>query len=216
MKNKYHYPLMLITLIFLVSCSGESIQEGQKKEKINAKVEIAKMNPQAQQLSYSGKVEASHFATLSTRISGNILSIKVDAGQQVKKGDLLIAINNSDLQAQKAQIKAAQSEAKAAFEAPTTFVKIDDYDFLKAHNVPYLVPWIMPEGNNIGSAKINNENAISQGLTFRDLKQTIKDTHDWWYSEALTDDQRNKFELKPESVLLKEKSILRDWKKLNQ
>ena len=105
-------------------------------------------------------------------------------------------------------------EAQTAFDVDSSFVKIDDYAFLKEHNVPYLVPWIMPEGNNKGSALINNEKAIAAGLTFRDLKQTVKDTHDWWYSDALTEDQRNKFEMDPESALAREASILSDWKAL--
>lgn len=116
MKNKYQYTFMLIAIIFLAGCSGESSQQEQKKEVIKVKIETAKMDPQAQQLSYSGKVEASRFATLSTRISGNISTIKVIAGQQVKKGDLLLTISNSDLYAQKAQVKAAQTEAKAVFD----------------------------------------------------------------------------------------------------
>jgi len=31
--------------------------------------------------------------------------------------------------------------------------------------------------------------------------------------EALTDERRNKFEQKPDSILLREKSILKNWKK---
>lgn len=116
MKNKYQYTIMLIAIVFLASCSGEPTQNEQKKEVISVKIETAKMDPQAQQLSYSGKTEASQFATLSTRISGNISSIKVIAGQHVKKGELLITISNRDLLAQIAQVKAAQVEAKAAFD----------------------------------------------------------------------------------------------------
>ncbi len=104
------------------------------------------------------------------------------------------------------------AEAKTAFDVESTLVKIDDYDFLKKNEVYYIVPWIMPEGNNIGSALVSNAKAKANGLTFRDLKRTMKDTYDWWYSDALTDERRAKFEKKEGSILMKEKEILDAWK----
>ncbi len=105
-------------------------------------------------------------------------------------------------------------QAKRAFEADVSFIKIGDYEFLKQQKLFHLVPWIMPEGNNKGSARINNEKGINAGLTFRDLKTTISDTYDWWYSDALTDDQRNSYELDPESTIMREQPILEAWKSL--
>ncbi len=106
--------------------------------------------------------------------------------------------------------------AKDAFDVESTFVNIDDYEFLKENRVPYLVPWIMPVGNEYGGARINNQKAIENGLTFRNLKDTVKDTYQWWISDSLTDERRNKFELKPDSILLREKSIIENWKKLKK
>ena len=107
--------------------------------------------------------------------------------------------------------------AKVAFDVESTFVNIDDYDFLKESNVPYLIPWIMPEGNNYGTARINNQKGIKNGLTFRDLKDSVKDTYRWWISDSLTNERRNKFELKKaDAILLREKSIIENWKKLQK
>jgi 2'-hydroxyisoflavone reductase len=103
-------------------------------------------------------------------------------------------------------------EASGAFDAQCSFTAIDNDNFLKENGVPYLIPWIMPEGNNYGTARISNEKGIREGLTFRDLKVSVKDTHQWWYSDALTDERRNKFEQKPDGVLLREESILKNWK----
>lgn len=100
-------------------------------------------------------------------------------------------------------------KAKTAFDSESTLVQIDDYDFLKANNVPYLIPWILPEGNNYGSARASNEKAVENGLTFRPLKETITDIHNWWQSQP--DDRRKQFEEKPGSVLLREKDILAKW-----
>lgn len=105
------------------------------------------------------------------------------------------------------------NHASEAFDVESTFVNIDDYEFLQENNVHYIVPWIMPEGNNYGSARINNQRGIENGLTFRNLKESIKDTYQWWTSDALTDERRNKFELKSNSILSREKSIIENWRK---
>src|SRR5690606_17766093 len=54
-------------------------------------------------------------------------------------------------------IYAFAEEAKQAFDVETSFVKIDDYDFLKAEEIYNIVPWIMPVGNDMGSARVNND-----------------------------------------------------------
>ncbi|MEO1258647.1 MAG: NAD-dependent epimerase/dehydratase family protein [Bacteroidota bacterium] len=106
-------------------------------------------------------------------------------------------------------------EAQKAFDVESNFVKINDYEFLKENEVHYIVPWIMPEGKNIGSAMIDNRKAISNGLTFRPLLGTMQDTHRWWYSDALTQEKRDVFELKENSILMREKEIIALWKKRN-
>jgi len=103
--------------------------------------------------------------------------------------------------------------AHAAFSAPVSYVNIDDYEFLKKHKVPYLVPWVMPEGKNYGSSLVSNRWAIENGLTYTPLASSVRDIHDWWYSDALTEERRQKFEGKKGSVLLEEKNIIAAWRK---
>ena len=102
--------------------------------------------------------------------------------------------------------------AHAAFNTPISWQMIDDYDFLKENGVYYIVPWIMPEGNNWGSARVNNEHAIKNGLTYTPLAKTVRDTHDWWYSDTLTHERRARFEENSKSVLVRETEILKAWK----
>ncbi|MFK7773910.1 MAG: NAD-dependent epimerase/dehydratase family protein [Saprospiraceae bacterium] len=102
---------------------------------------------------------------------------------------------------------------KNALEVKSTFVKIDDYDFLKENNIHYIVPWIMPTGKNHGSAKANNQKSIKNGLTFRPLTESIKDTWEWWNSDAVSQAQRDKVGSDPKSVLALEKSIIEKWRK---
>jgi 2'-hydroxyisoflavone reductase len=104
-------------------------------------------------------------------------------------------------------------EAKKAFDVENEIVMIDDYAFLKEHDVYYIVPWVMPEGNNAGSSLTSNVHSINHGLTYTPLVQTMKDTHDWWYSDALTEERRQKYEGNPKVVLNREAAIIEAWKK---
>jgi len=107
-------------------------------------------------------------------------------------------------------------EAKQAFQIESRLLPIDDYDFLKENGVSYLIPWIKPEGDNYGTARANNKKGIKAGLSYRDIKTSMREMHQWWYSDALTDERRDKFEQKPNSVLLNESMIIERWKKLQK
>lgn len=103
-------------------------------------------------------------------------------------------------------------KAKDTFDVENDFVYINDYDFLKENKIYYIVPWIMQDKYNYGSARINNSLAKENGLIFRDLKTSIKETHDWWYSDNLTDERRAKFEQRKGSMLVREKELIKKWK----
>lgn len=66
-------------------------------------------------MSASGKIEAVNNANLSTRMMGFVKSVHVKVGDKVRQGQLLVAINNQDLQAKRAQVNASITQATAAF-----------------------------------------------------------------------------------------------------
>lgn len=129
-----------------------------------------------------------------------------------KKSGTFNAVGPKDKQ----NVHAFVEEASKAFDTDSSFVKIDDHDFLRANGVEYIVPWIMPIDGNEGSAMINNQKAINNGLNFRPLTSTMKDTYDWWYSSAVSQDRRNEVEQDANSILARESSIIEQWKKRNQ
>lgn len=114
--KKTIYTLALASLgLFATSCGSD-----EKKEAANegTAVEVQVETPAAtgeRFLTASGKIEAVNSANLSTRMMGFIEDIHVKVGDKVKKGELLISINNSDLQAKRAQVNAGITEAEAAF-----------------------------------------------------------------------------------------------------
>ncbi len=103
-------------------------------------------------------------------------------------------------------------EAATAFPTKNNYVLIDDYDFLESNGISDLVPWIMPTGNNYGSSRASVEKGVESGLSYRPLKTSIKEMHDWWVSNSLTEKQRNKFEKDPKGVLQNELKIIQKWK----
>jgi 2'-hydroxyisoflavone reductase len=98
---------------------------------------------------------------------------------------------------------------RAVTTAETTWTWIEDYDFLATERLTYAIPWLMPRGDNLGSAQINIERAIGAGLGFRPLATTVEEMLDWWHSDAVPPERRvnPRFVLTPE----REREILTAW-----
>jgi 2'-hydroxyisoflavone reductase len=99
---------------------------------------------------------------------------------------------------------------RAATSSEVGWTWIEDYDFLVENQVFYAIPWIIPLGDNLGSQRINIDGAKAAGLTFRPIAQTTMETLDWYYSDALTDEER----ATPPMVITAEKEaqVLAAWK----
>lgn len=78
----------------------------------------------------------------------------------------------------------------------------------------HITVFVVADGNNYGTARIDNSKALENGLSFRLLKDSITDSLDWWYSDAVNENRRNIFENGPNSIFLKEKFLLEKWKAL--
>jgi 2'-hydroxyisoflavone reductase len=98
----------------------------------------------------------------------------------------------------------------AVTTAEKTWTWIEDYDFLEAQRLQYAIPWLMARGDNLGSAQINNERAVAEGLRFRALAETVEDMLAWWHSDAVPAERR----AEPRFVLTpaREREILAAWK----
>jgi 2'-hydroxyisoflavone reductase len=99
---------------------------------------------------------------------------------------------------------------RAAVTAPVSWVWVDDYDFLEANRLRFAIPWILPRGDQVGAMRINHERAVAAGLTYRPLAATVRDTIDWWYSDAVTEERRQnaRFAISAE----REAEILAAWR----
>ena len=115
--KKYIYLITLsTTALFVTSCGSEDKKTVvDNSPAIAVEVSQVEANGNSPFLSVSGKIQATNSADLSTRMMGYVNKVYVNVGDKVSKGQLLVSINNTDLQAKKAQVNAGITEATAAF-----------------------------------------------------------------------------------------------------
>lgn len=107
--------ILSITAVFLTSCGGDKKEPIKTEPAIAVKVSGTSADTNSPFITASGKIEAENSANLSTRMMGYVTKIHVQVGQKVGAGQLLVSINNTDLQAKKAQVDASILQATAGF-----------------------------------------------------------------------------------------------------
>ncbi len=112
---KKYIALILVTII--VSCGKKKAETSVNNDPaIPVKVQKVVSNENASFISVSGVVQAESSADLSTRMMGFVNELYVKVGDKVTKGQLLLSINNSDLQAKKAQVEASIIKAETGLK----------------------------------------------------------------------------------------------------
>jgi RND family efflux transporter MFP subunit len=109
---------VLLTPLFVLlfsSCNGEKKNTSAEEPAISVKISGVSEDNKGQFITTSGKIEAENSANLSTRMMGYVTKVHVQVGQKVSAGQLLVSINNSDLQAKKAQVDANILQATAGY-----------------------------------------------------------------------------------------------------
>ncbi|VXB53335.1 RND family efflux transporter, MFP subunit [Flavobacterium sp. 9AF] len=107
--------LIIATTLTLVSCGSDKKEAVNNTSAIAVKVAGKSTNDIHPYVSASGKIESESSANLSTRMMGYVTKVNVKVGQKVNAGQLLVSINNTDLQAKKAQVDASIIQATAAY-----------------------------------------------------------------------------------------------------
>ena len=111
------YIIILITTLVFTGCGKkDKTALADNTPAVNVKVNTIATNNEQPFISASGKVQASNSAELSTRMMGYVTNVYVNVGDKVQKGQLLLTINNSDLQAKRAQVNANITEATVAYQ----------------------------------------------------------------------------------------------------
>jgi len=112
-KYLNNYLILIVTIVFLFSCSGKkqnnSNYGGQAALTVNGLI----LEPQELEevIQVTGTILANEEVDIRSEISGRVTSINFKEDSEVKKGDLLVRINDSELQA---QLKRLELEKKLA------------------------------------------------------------------------------------------------------
>ena len=107
---------LVTTSLLVLSCgSDHKTSKAENMTPIVVKINAVKTDQNNLLITASGKIQASNSANLSTRMMGFVNKIYVNVGDKVKKGQLLLSVNNTELQAKRAQVNAGITEATAAF-----------------------------------------------------------------------------------------------------
>lgn len=114
MNTKYIIAFFALTFL-TVSCGKVEKKISEDTTIVPVKVNTTNKEINNPFLTASGTIQAVNNANLSTRMMGFVTKIPVKIGDKVKKGELLVAINNSDLTAKLSQVNASITEANVAF-----------------------------------------------------------------------------------------------------
>ena len=99
---------------------------------------------------------------------------------------------------------------RACSGEPVSWVWADDYAWLQEHDVGGVIPWVLPEGDELAHMRVDPTRALEAGLTIRPLANLVMDTMAWWHSEAVSDEVRSetRFPLTPE----RERELIAAWR----
>lgn len=116
MKKYIYLSAISAAALFITSCGREAKKKLEDNSPaISVKVNQVTTNDNSPILSVSGTIQSANSADLSTRMMGFVNKVLVNVGDKVTKGQLLVSINNTDLQAKSAQVNASITEANADF-----------------------------------------------------------------------------------------------------
>lgn len=116
MMKKYSLLLIALTSVFMLnSCGKDRKETADNASAIPVKMSGNTTSTNPSFVTASGKIEAENSANVSTRMMGYVTKVHVKVGQKVNAGQLLVSINNTDLQAKKAQVDASILQATATF-----------------------------------------------------------------------------------------------------
>lgn len=119
----------VLSTTLLLSCTSQN--KSNNSPAVSIPVTVTKAQTASSgSFSTTGKVQASQHTKLSTRVMGNIQRIYVAVGDVVKKGQVLLQIDATDLQAKVGQIDAQISRAQSHY----TNVKRDYERFQKLYS----------------------------------------------------------------------------------
>lgn len=127
--NMIKASIIVLIAISAASCSDKKNAKEKAIDLVNVTIATPSTPQGGSVFSASGQIETEQFANIGSQMMGFVSKINVNVGDEVKKGQLLIQINNTDIKAKKAQADAGLSQAEAGFQ----IAEKDYHRFKKLH-----------------------------------------------------------------------------------
>ncbi|MBI3004185.1 MAG: efflux RND transporter periplasmic adaptor subunit [Ignavibacteriales bacterium] len=127
-------PVLLLLVLFLSGCGNAPTPDAQQgKPVVYVEVERAKKAPIVATTSATGTITSKSEVKIIAQTEGKIVKLNVEEGDKVKKGEVLVKLDDSILAAQAAEAEANMEDARSVFErAGTLFnsklISQQDYD----------------------------------------------------------------------------------------
>ena len=135
MKKHLALVLVMLTALSLVGCGSKEIEI--KEESIAVSVQAVKKGEIKNTNSFSGTTKLKDETDVSVEIGGTVESIKVEVGQEIHKGDVLLTIKGNDVQDGVNTARAAVESAKATSDSNIEQTKISLETALKNAQLAY-------------------------------------------------------------------------------
>ncbi|MCX6244943.1 MAG: efflux RND transporter periplasmic adaptor subunit [Bacteroidetes bacterium] len=113
MKKAVYFSLFIV---LAAGCAHEKPQETASAQKIKVNVARVITAPGANELTYSGTVEASQTIPLNFQTTGTVENVYVEAGDEVKKDQVLASLNDKDLQSIYSTMLSKFNQARDAYD----------------------------------------------------------------------------------------------------
>lgn len=117
MKKRRRWKVWLLLLALLASFSMingcSSSEQAAQETELTVEVAVAQNQYIARTARYSGKIRGANEAPVTAKIPGRVTQILVQPGDQVTKGQTLVVLDSTDIQAALKQAEAAEAAARA-------------------------------------------------------------------------------------------------------
>lgn len=134
MRTRYRKVMtgLLVMLLLMVSGCGQKVQE-EEQNVLNVETAVAKTMDITKYSSYSGKVKGSNEEEVMPQLPRRVTAVHIIEGQTVKKGQVIVSLDRSKLDAAVQQAEAALASARAAQAANEVSrqIALNDYNRVK-------------------------------------------------------------------------------------
>lgn len=132
---KHTLPL-LILIVLALSCGSDGDKEGVERPGVSGvKTEVLRRTETDEFYRTSGTVKAGTISDVASRVMGRVTSIKVEEGERVAEGEVLMTIEDDDIRQKALAAKESYRVAENAFKAAEHNKRLSELTYERYRNL---------------------------------------------------------------------------------